>query len=232
MSKVHIEGLHKSYGKKEVLKDLNLDLEKGKIYGLLAQNGEGKTTLMKILAGVAVKEFGTVEIDELTPGKETKQHTVYLPEHSALDPSKSCAQMMKMMADFFEDFDADQARELLVRLGLDENQKLSSMSKGMQEKAALALALARSADLYLLDEPLGGVDPASREQILKTILSSYRENASLLISTHLIADVEAILDEVLFMKNGRIILQEAADEMRMRTGESIERNFRKEFAPC
>ena len=136
------------------------------------------------------------------------------------------------MADFFEDFDADQARELLVRLGLDENQKLSSMSKGMQEKAALALALARSADLYLLDEPLGGVDPASREQILKTILSSYRENASLLISTHLIADVEAILDEVLFMKNGRIILQEAADEMRMRTGESIERNFRKEFAPC
>ena len=232
MSKVHIQNLNKSYGRTHVLKELSLDLSEGKIYGLLAQNGQGKTTLMKILAGVATIDSGIVQIDGQAPGVETKKHTAFLSEHPSLDPSKSCRGLIKMMADFFDDFDPNKALSLVKELGLDENQKLSSMSKGMQEKAALALVLARNADLYLLDDPLGGVDPASRDRILKTILRHYKENGTVIISTHLISDVEPILDEVIFLKDGNVFLQENADEMRSRTQSSIDQVFRKEFRQC
>lgn len=232
MTGIHIENLSKSYGNKSVLDSLTLDLQPGRIIGLLGANGQGKSTLMKLIAGLAIADNGSILLDGVPMDADDKNRIAFLPEMPSLDPSRTPRQIMAYLQDFYEGFDSDKALDLLAQMEIQPDQRLSSMSKGMQEKAALAMVLAREADFYLLDEPLGGVDPVSRDRILQTILKNYNTSGTVLISTHLISDVEPILDEVIFLKDGKILRQSQADALRMETGTSIDQTFRKEFSKC
>ena len=204
---LEIKNLYKSYDNKVVLNDINLKIKKGKIVGLLGQNGTGKTTLIKLINDLLVKDSGTILVNGCEVGVETKKVISYLPERTYLNKGMKVIEVINYFSDFYSDFDKEKAIKLLNDLSLDINQKLSKMSKGMQEKVQLVLVMSRNADLYILDEPLGGVDPATRDYILDTILTNFNENASVLISTHLISDIERILDEVVIIDNGKIILQ-------------------------
>ncbi len=227
---VDCKHVKKSYGKKEVLKDFDLQLGRGRIIGLLGPNGSGKTTLIKILSGILSRNDGEITIAGLPVGIESKKIVSYLPERTYFSPSMRVRQTLQFFADFYEDFNMDKAQDMLSRLNIQPSSKIKELSKGTREKVQLVLVMSREAQLYLLDEPIGGVDPAARDYILKTILTGYNENASILISTHLISDVEKVLDEVVFIKDGRVVLQEAADAIREQNGKSVDALFREVFA--
>ena len=221
--------VNKSYGNKQVLKDVNLTVNKERIIGLLGKNGTGKSTLIKLINDLLTIDSGKILIDGKEVGVESKKIISYLPERTYLDKSMTVNDVIEYFEDFYDNFDSKKARKLLKDLELDTNQKLNKMSKGMQEKVQLVLVMSRNADLYILDEPLGGVDPATRDYILDTILSNFNEGASVIISTHLISDVERILDDVIFIDKGKIILQSDADELRKKEKGSIDEIFRRMF---
>ena len=223
---VHVE---KSFGSKKVLHDVNLTIPRGKIVGLLGKNGTGKSTLIKLINDLLVPTSGQVLIEGKSPSMESKEMITYLPERTYLDKTMTVARVLDYFSDFYANFDREKALQLLQQLDLDPQEKLSHMSKGMQEKVQLVLVMSRNAKLYILDEPLGGVDPATRDHILDTILSNFREDATVLISTHLISDIERILDTVIFVDKGRVVLAEDADVLREREGGSVDEIFRRMF---
>lgn len=223
------KSVNKNFDEKQVLKNINLQIESNKIVGLLGKNGSGKSTLFKLANDLLTVSSGEVLIDGKPVSVESKKVVSYLPERPYLEPSLTPSDAIKLFETFYEDFDSQKAEKLLNDLDLDKNLKLSKMSKGMKEKVQLVLVMSRKAKLYILDEPLGGVDPASRDYILQTILKNFDENATLLISTHMIADIEKILDEVIFIDGGEIILQENADELRTKEKCSIDEIFRRKF---
>lgn len=219
----------KNYGNKKVLNKINLVIPKGKIIGLLGKNGTGKSTLIKLINDLLTPISGEILVNGEKVGIESKKIISYLPERTYLDKSMKVKQVIQYFEDFYDDFDSSKARKLLADLDLDIEEKLAKMSKGMQEKVQLVLVMSRNASLYILDEPLGGVDPATRDYILDTILHNFNEGASVIISTHLIADIERILDEVIFIDKGKIVLQSDADELRRREDASIDEVFRRMF---
>lgn len=221
--------LTKKYGSLTALSSLNLSLERGQIIGLLGPNGSGKTTLIKCLNGLLAPTSGEIRIAGNKPGVQTKAIVSYLPERNALPDWMKVRELVHFFHDFYADFNTDKAFHMLKDLGIDENKRLKSLSKGTKEKVQLILAMSREADLYCLDEPIGGVDPASRDYILKTILNNYNENATILISTHLIQDIETILDRVVFIQNGELKLNAAVDEIREQKGMSVDALFREVF---
>ena len=229
MELVECKELCKSYDEKQVLKDVNLKIPKGKIIGLLGKNGTGKTTLIKLINDLLTPTSGEVLINGKKPGAESKDIIAFLPERTYLDRDMSVKEAIKYFEEFYTNFDKTKAVKLLKDLDLDINSKISKMSKGMQEKLQLILVMSRNAELYILDEPLGGVDPATRDYILDTILSNFCEGASVIISTHLIADIERILDEVIFIDKGEIVLTSSADELRNKENASIDEIFRRYF---
>lgn len=226
---VECHNLSKSFGTKPILQNINLTIPHGKIVGLLGKNGAGKSTLLKLLNGLLVPSNGKILINERPIGSESKRIVSYLPERTYLDRHATVRGILKFFSEFYDNFDSKKAQHLLKKLDLDETMHVSTMSKGMQEKLQLVLVMSRRAELYILDEPLGGVDPATRDYILDTILSNFEENASLLISTHLISDVERILDEVIFIDDGKITLTANADKLRNKHKTSIDAIFREQF---
>ena len=229
MNLIEIKNVSKSYGKKEALSDVNINIESGKIYGLLGPNGSGKTTLIKLINDLLKPTKGYIFVKGEKPGIESKKIISYLPERTYLSMNLKVSELLNYFKDFYEDFDTNKALGLLKDLNIDPNDKLKTMSKGTKEKVQLILVMSRNADIYILDEPIGGVDPASRDYILRTILSNFKEGSSLIISTHLIADIENILDEVIFINNGKIILNESADSIRNNKNKTIDALFREEF---
>lgn len=223
------QGLSKKYGKKQALKNVNLEIPAGKIVGLLGPNGSGKTTLIKLINNLLTPTEGEILINGKQPGVESKSMISYLPERTYFSRNMSVKKTLEFFADFYKDFDLNRARKLLKDLDLDEDQRISAMSKGMQEKVQLVLVMSRRVSLYILDEPLGGVDPATRDYILDTILTNFNEKASLIISTHLISDIERILDEVIMIDKGQVVMQEEADVLRAKYKTSIDEIFRKEL---
>ncbi len=223
------KALTKRYGDKTALEAVDLKLEPGHIIGLLGPNGSGKTTLIKLANGLLTPTSGQILIDGRRPDAKTKAIVSYLPERSAVPEWMSVRQAIDYYADFFADFRRDAADEMVAQLGLEQKQRIKTMSKGMKEKLQLILIMSRKARLYLLDEPIGGVDPAARDYILRTIISNYSEDATVLISTHLIADVEQVLDEVIFLREGRVILHESVDAIRDERGVSVDALFREMF---
>ena len=229
MELLEIKKLNKSFDNKEILKNINLKIKHGRIIGLLGKNGAGKTTIIKLINDLLTPTSGEILVNGKKIGVETKKIISYLPERTYLNKQMKVSEVLSFFNDFYDNFDIEKAKKLLIDLDLDINQNLSKMSKGMQEKVQLVLVMSRNADLYILDEPLGGVDPATREYILDTILSNFSENASVIISTHLISDIERILDDVLFIDKGKIILQEDADKLRNKEKASIDEIFRRMF---
>ena len=229
MELLKVENLSKSDGKKEILKNINFTIKEGRIVGLLGKNGVGKTTIIKLINDLLTKDTGTITINNQEIGIESKKQISYLPERTYLDKTMKVKQVIKFFEEFYEDFDSEKAHKLLKDLNLDENEKIAKMSKGMQEKVQLVLVMSRKAKLYILDEPLGGVDPATRDYILDTILTNFNDNASIIISTHLISDIERILDDVIFVDKGKIILAEEADKLREKENTSIDEIFRRMF---
>ena len=223
------KSITKNFGDKEVLKNINLQIPTNKVVGLLGKNGSGKSTLFKLANDLLTPTSGEVLIDGKNISTETKKIVSYLPERSYLDPGLKVCEVVKFFETFYEDFDKQKAEKLLEDLKLDKNMKLSKMSKGMKEKVQLVLVMSRNAKLYILDEPLGGVDPASRDYILQTILKNFNKDATLLISTHMISDIEKILDEVIFIDDGEIVLQENADTLREESKSTIDELFRRRF---
>ena len=224
------EGLSKKYGRKTALNRINLKLEEGRIIGLVGPNGSGKTTLIKLASRLLVPTEGTIKICGEEPSENTKALVSYLPDRSFLPDWMNCEELMEMYGDFFTDFDRERALGMLDNLHIDLGMPIKKMSKGTVDKVQLILTMSRHARLYLLDEPIAGVDPASRDYILNTIISNYDEQATVLISTHLISDVESVLDEVIFLKEGEIYLHRNSDELREETGKSIDEYFREVFA--
>ena len=221
--------LSKEFDNKKILNDINFKIPRGKIVGLLGKNGTGKSTLIKLINDLLTPTSGEVLINGKTPGVESKKLISYLPERTYLDKGMFVKDVVEFFNTFYDDFDSEKAYKLLSDLELDKNMKLTKMSKGMQEKVQLILVMSRKADIYILDEPLGGVDPATRDYILDTILSNFNEGASVIISTHLIADIERILDEVIFIDKGKIVLTGSADEIRKKEKTSIDEVFRRMF---
>ena len=221
--------IYKDYDKKQVLKDINLKIPRGKIIGLLGKNGMGKTTLIKLINDLLTPTSGEVLVNGKNIGIESKRIISYLPERTYLDKSMTIKQTLEYFTDFYDNFDIEKAKRLIKDLDLEIDTKISKMSKGMQEKLQLILVMSRNAELYILDEPLGGVDPATRDYILDTILNNFNEDASVIISTHLISDIERILDEVIFIDKGKIILSSNADKLREKENGSIDEIFRRMF---
>lgn len=227
---VQCMGLTKSYGGKLALNQIYLNLERGRIIGLLGPNGSGKSTLIKLMNGLLKPSAGEILIDGQRPGIDSKAKISYLPERTYLPGGMKVIEVVQYFQDFYADFRVERAYDMLSRLQIPPNERLKNLSKGMKEKVQLVLVMSRDAQLYVLDEPIAGVDPASRDYILHTVLNNYNRNATILLSTHLIADVERILDEVVFIKYGNIILQAPAEQIRAREGKSIDRFFREVFA--
>ena len=227
---VKINNLTKVYEKKKVaLEHLNLEIPRGKIIGLLGPNGSGKTTLIKLMNGLLVPTEGEIRINGCLPGTETKKCVSYLPERTYFQNSMQVKELIDYFVDFYGDFRPERARQMLASLGISENAYLRTLSKGTKEKVQLIMVMSRDAQLYILDEPIAGVDPAARDYILKTIITNYNENATVIISTHLISDIEKVLDEVIFMNNGEIALTSSADELRNSEKSSIDDIFRRYF---
>lgn len=222
-------GIEKSFGNKKVLDGIDLAIEEGRIVGLLGKNGTGKSTLLKLINDLLTPDCGKIRFRGEEIGVESKKKIAFLPERTYLDKSMTVRQVFRYFSDFYEDFDVEKARRLLSDLSLDEGMRLQKMSKGMQEKVQLVLVMNRKADLYILDEPLGGVDPATRDYILDTILTNFNPGASVLISTHLISDIERILDDAVFIDKGKIVLMENCDTLRSREGASVDEIFRRMF---
>lgn len=226
---LEIKGLTKVYAHKEALSDVNLTLSRGRIVGLLGPNGSGKTTMIKTIAGLLTPTSGGVFINGLRPGAATKAMVSYLPDKSYLNDWMKVVDLVAFFADFYSDFDSKKAYDMLERLHIDSSQQLKTLSKGTKEKVQLILVMSRNAQLYLLDEPIGGVDPAARDYILNTIVTNYNPNATVIISTHLINDVEKVLDDVIFLSNGRIGLVSSVDEIREQKQKSVDELFREVY---
>ncbi|MFV0393926.1 MAG: ABC transporter ATP-binding protein [Coprobacillaceae bacterium] len=229
MTLVKCTNLNKSFDRIEALKNINLELTSGKIIGLLGANGSGKTTLLKLINDLIKPSSGEVIINNTKPGIESKKIISYLPERTYLDLEMKADEAIEYFNDFYNDFDRDKAYRMLSEMQITTDVKMKTLSKGTKEKIQLALVMSRKADLYVLDEPIGGVDPAGRDFIIETILNNFNEDATLLISTHLIADIEAILDEIIFIDKGSIVLHENAEELRYSRKMSIDSIFREEF---
>lgn len=229
MALLEVSHVCKSYGANRVLDDVTFSIPKGKIVGLLGPNGSGKTTLIKVINDLLKEDSGTIKVEGLDLGVETKKLISYLPDKNYLNNNMTVLELLNYFKDFYEDFRIDKAKELIGKLGLDLNQKLKTMSKGTKEKVQLILVMSRKAKLYILDEPIGGIDPAARDYIINTILTNFSNDASLLISTHLISDLEKVLDEVIFLKNGKVVRSGSTDEIRKETHMSINDLFREEF---
>lgn len=223
------KNVNKYFGEKQVLKEVNLQIQSGKVVGLLGKNGSGKSTLFKLVNDLLTVSSGEVLVDGKSVSVESKKVVSYLPERTYLDSSLKVCDAIKLFETFYEDFDKNKAEKLLIDLQLDKNMRLSKMSKGMKEKVQLVLVMSRKAKIYILDEPLGGVDPASRDYILQTILKNFDKNSTLFISTHMIADIEKILDEVVFIDDGQIVLHDTADKLRKKENASIDEIFRRKF---
>ena len=229
MALLEVSHVCKSYGANRVLDDVTFSIPKGKIVGLLGPNGSGKTTLIKLINDLLKEDSGTIKVEGLDLGVETKKLISYLPDKNYLNNNMTVLELLNYFKDFYEDFRIDKAKELIGKLNLDLNQKLKTMSKGTKEKVQLILVMSRKAKLYILDEPIGGIDPAARDYIINTILTNFSNDASLLISTHLISDLEKVLDEVIFLKNGKVVRSGSTDEIRKETNMSINDLFREEF---
>lgn len=228
---VEITGLTKAYDAKHVaVNNVTLTLPKGKIIGLLGPNGSGKTTLIKMLNGLLTPTQGNIRINGKDIGVETKAHVAYLPDRTYLAGNKKISQILDFFCDFYGDFSREKAEEMLHNLNIDPKTKLKTLSKGNKEKVQLILVMSRQADLYVLDEPIAGVDPAARDYILRTIINNYNPEATVLVSTHLIGDIEQILDEVIFMRYGHLVLYTSVDNIREEHGKSVDAYFRKVFA--
>ena len=223
------KGLTKRYGNKTALDQVSFSLMPGKIIGLLGPNGSGKTTLIKLLNGLLVPTEGHIFIDGLAPGVETKKFVSYLPERTYLNSWMKVCDIIDFFQDFYEDFDKARAYDILKRLNINPSDRLRTMSKGTKEKVQLILVMSRRARLYCLDEPIAGVDPAARDYILSTIIQNYDENATIIISTHLISDVENILDDVVFIQNGHIRMVDSVENIRFNQRKSVDALFREVF---
>ena len=223
------KGLFKRYGKLTALQNVNLTLERGKIIGLLGPNGSGKTTLIKLINGLLTPTMGELSINGLKPCPETKAIVAYLPDKDYLPDYMKVCELVDYFTDFYNNFDKERALKMLSDLQINPSSRFKTLSKGTKEKVQLILTMSRRADLYVLDEPIGGVDPAARDYILNTIISNYEENATVLISTHLIADIENVLDDVIFIQNGQIVLHDTVDNIRMNEGKSVDGLFREVF---
>ena len=229
MAILECRNLVKSYGRKAALRNVDFTIEPGRIVGLLGPNGSGKTTLIKIATGLLTATSGSITIDGMAPSKETKAIVSYLPEVTYLNDWMKVSQLVNFFDDFYADFDREKANEMLRNLNIDDKESLKSLSKGTKEKVQLILVMARNAKLYLLDEPIGGVDPASRDYILNTIIKNYNPEATVVISTHLISDIEQVLDDVVFLKDGQIVLSTTVDDLRETHGMSVDGYFREVF---
>ena len=223
------EGLSKHFGPIRALDGIHLTIQSGKIVGLLGPNGSGKTTLIKLLNGLLTPTAGRITIEGDAPGVITKKKVAYLPDNTFLNPQMTVKQVVDLFVDFYEDFRPTLAYDMLNRLDIHPATRLKNLSKGNKEKVCLILVMSRNAKLYVLDEPIAGVDPATRDYILSTILNNYNPEASVLISTHLIADIESLLDDVIFIKNGQIVLQKSVDDIRAEHGTSVDELFREVF---
>ena len=226
---VKCDGLTKRYGRLTALDNVNLSIESGRIVGLLGPNGSGKTTLLKLANGLLVPSDGEILLDGNKPGVESKRIVSYLPDANYLPDWMAIEGLLELFQDFYEDFDVVKAKEMLLQLNLDGSRKLKTLSKGNKEKVQLILAMSRKAKIYFLDEPIGGVDPVARDFILNTIIKNYSEDAAVVISTHLIADIERILDEVVFINQGQLVSHRIVDEIRETEGKSVDALFREVF---
>ncbi len=229
MAILECRGLTKRYGAAPALDAIDLTVEPGGIVGLLGPNGSGKTTLIKLANGLLVPDGGEILINGKKPGYETKSIVSYLPERPYFSDWMRTEQLLDMFQDFYQDFDRQRAEEMLHHMNIQPKQRIKEMSKGMREKVQLILVMSRRAKLYLLDEPIGGVDPATRDYILQTIISNYDPEAAVIISTHLISDVENVLDDVIFLSYGHILMHKTVDEIRMTEGKSVDAVFREVF---
>lgn len=229
MSIIRVNGITKKYGTKIALDNVYLEIDKGQIVGLMGPNGSGKTTLIKLIMGLLKSNQGTIEINGIEPSETTKAHIAYLPDKLVFPSHMKASDLLNFYRDFYKDFDRSKAENMLDDLGISLNQKVKSMSKGTKEKFQLILTMARNADVYLLDEPIAGVDPAARDYILKTIITNYNPEAVVIISTHLISDVESVLDDVIFIKEGHVVLHKNADVLREEEGKSVDKLFREVF---
>jgi len=228
---VEIQGLVKAYDSRTIaVNNLTLAIPRGKIIGLLGPNGSGKTTLIKMLNGLLAPTQGSILINGMEPGPETKTIISYLPERTYFDNSRNITELVDFFDDFYADFSKERAMEMLASLGINPKAKLKTLSKGTKEKVQLILVMSRQAQLYILDEPIAGVDPAARDYILKTIISNYNPEATILLSTHLISDIENVLDEVIFIRYGQLVLQTSVDDIRENHGKSVDAYFREVFA--
>ncbi len=223
------QGLTKKYGNIYALSNLSLTLERGQIVGLLGPNGSGKTTLIKLINGLITSTAGQVLINGMLPGADTKKLVSYLPERSYLNDHMKVEEILSYFSDFYENFNVVHARAMLSDLDIDTHARLRTLSKGTKEKVQLVLVMSRDAELFILDEPIGGVDPAARDYILQTILTNYNENATILLSTHLITDIENMLDRVLFIQKGQLVLNATVDEIRTAKRECVDSLFREVF---
>jgi ABC-2 type transport system ATP-binding protein len=226
---IQCKNVCKNYGSGVVLNNLNLSLGRGRIVGLLGPNGTGKTTLIKLLCGLLQPTSGTIEINGIQPGPETKAQVSYLPDRMYFADWMRARDLLDLFADFYADFDRERAQQMCASLGISPLARLKSMSKGTKEKMQLVLVMSRRAQLYLLDEPIAGVDPAARDFILNTILTNYSPEGSVLISTHLIGDIERVLDEAIFLKDGQVLLHDTVDNLRQAHGKSVDALFREMF---
>ncbi|NLA86497.1 MAG: ABC transporter ATP-binding protein [Clostridiales bacterium] len=229
MSILECKDLSKSFGSVQALQNVNLTIEPGRIVGLLGPNGSGKTTLIKLANGLLTPSGGELLIDGMAPSRQTHKIVSYLPDRTCIPTWMTTAQLLDFYSDFFKDFRRDAAVQMLVHLNINEGQKIKQMSKGTREKVQLIVVMSRASGLYLLDEPIGGVDPATRDYILNTVISNYNPQAAVIISTHLIADVEKVLDDVYFINQGRIVLQSSVDAIREEKGMSVDALFREVF---
>lgn len=223
------ENLTKQYSKTTALDGISFTLESGKIIGLLGPNGSGKTTFIKLLNGLLTPTSGEIYIDGEKPGPSTKAKVAYLPDNIYLNAWMRVEQIVAYFADFYADFSSERAFEMLARLGISPKQKLKALSKGNKEKVCLILVMSRQAKLYVLDEPIAGVDPAARDYVISTIINNYNPEATVLISTHLISDIEQILDEVLFLRGGHLVLKKSVEDIRAEEGKSVDELFREVF---
>ena len=223
------KNLCKTYGHKSALNGISLQLQPGKIIGLLGPNGSGKTTFLKLINGLLTPSAGSLLINGKPPGRESKAIVAYLPERTYLNDSMKVREALRFFADFYSDFDLQRAEEMLLNLNIETTARLKTLSKGTKEKVQLILVMSRQARLYCLDEPIAGVDPAARDYILRTIINNYNPEASVLISTHLITDIEQVLDEVIFIREGELLLHKTVDDIRFQNGKSVDALFREVF---
>lgn len=226
---LEINNINKSYGKKTALTDVTIKLEPGRIIGLLGPNGSGKTTLIKLINGLLTPNSGNIIVDGNPVGEKSRLAVSYLPDKTYLPDWMKVKDVIRMFSDFYENFDSAKAMDMLSKLNINGEERLKALSKGTKEKVQLILVMSRNAKLYLLDEPIGGVDPAARDYILNTIITTYNPNASVVISTHLISDIEKVLDEAIFINNGHIVLHDTVDNIREKEGKSVDGYFREVF---